>query len=173
MLKNDVVRRETPSAAVRLVQLWDELHQKPGGRWLFSRIISVAIPYTGTVRPRVKEVRAGYARVELRERRRVRNHLRSIHAIALANVGEFTGGLAMTATAPPSVRSILLKLEVEFLKKARGIVTAECVCTVPIVNGPVDHVVRTVVRDAAGVEVARVAATWRLDLHSPQRKGER
>jgi acyl-coenzyme A thioesterase PaaI-like protein len=150
--------------AARLVALWDQLQKRPGGRWLFSRIISIAIPYTGTVRPLVREVRSGYARVELHERRRVRNHLHSIHAIALTNVGEFTGGLAMTATAPANVRSILLKLEVEFLKKARGVVTAECHCTVPVVSGPVDHVVRTIIRDAAGAEVARVAATWRLDI---------
>jgi acyl-coenzyme A thioesterase PaaI-like protein len=152
------------SPAARLVRLWYRLPRTPIAAWLFSRIIRYAIPYTGTTRPLVREVRQGYARVEMRERRRVRNHLRSIHALALATVGEFTGGLAMTATAPANVRSILVKLEVEFLKKARGRVIAECHCTVPVVSGPVDHVVRTVVRDAAGVEVARVAATWRLDL---------
>lgn len=142
--------------------MWDRLKDKPGGAWLFGRIIGYAIPYTGSVHPIVREVRKGYARVELEDRRRVRNHLQSVHAIALANVGEFTGGLAMTATAPPNVRSILLRLEVDFLKKGRGKLTAECYCDVPAVTEPVDHVVRTTVRDAAGDEVARVAATWRL-----------
>jgi acyl-coenzyme A thioesterase PaaI-like protein len=156
--------RQSAPAAARLVKLWSKLHRYAGGRLLFNRIIARAIPYTGTVRPQVREVRPGYACVVMHERRRVRNHLHSIHAIALANVGEFTGGLAMTATAPPNVRSILLKLEVEFMKKARGVVTAECHCTVPVVSGPVDHVVRTVIRDAAGAEVSRVAATWRLDV---------
>ena len=98
----------------------------------------------------------------MRDRRRVRNHLNSIHAIALANVGEFAGGLAMTATAPPGVRSILVKLEVEFFKKARGTVTAECHCTVTEITDPTDHVVATVVRDRSGEEVARVTAVWRL-----------
>ena len=150
------------SQAARLIGWWDVLKDKPGGRWLFSRLIALAIPYTGALGARVLDVRAGYARVQLRERRGVRNHLNSIHAIALANVGEFTGGLAMTATAPPTVRSILVKLEVEFLKKARGVVTAECHCTVPVVTEAVDHVVDTVVRNEEGVEVARVSATWRL-----------
>jgi acyl-coenzyme A thioesterase PaaI-like protein len=141
---------------------WSRWSPRPGGRWLFGRVIAMAIPYTWSARPRVREVRPGYARVELRDRRRVRNHLRSIHALALANVGEFTGGLAMTATVPPAVRSILVKLEIEYLKKARGTVIAECHCAVPQVTESTNHEVKTVVRDAIGDEVARVTATWRL-----------
>ena len=150
------------SPAARILSIWTQLETRPAGKWLFGKIISRAIPYTGTIRPNIEEVRSGYARVQIRDRRRVRNHLDSIHAIALTNVGEFTGGLAMTATLPPDVRSILLKLEVEFLKKARGTVTAECHCTVPVVRESIDHAVTTELRDAAGDEVARVRATWRL-----------
>ena len=148
--------------AARLVGLWDKLHGLPGGQWLFSRLVGIAIPYTGSMRAIVREIRPGYARVELRDRRRVRNHLQSIHAIALTNIGEFTGGLAMTAAAPPNVRSILTRLDVEFLKKARGSVTAECSCELPRITEPVDYVVRTSVRDTSGAEVATVTATWRL-----------
>jgi acyl-coenzyme A thioesterase PaaI-like protein len=150
------------TAAARLLRAWTWLRPLPAGRWLFGRVIARAIPYTGSVHPLVQEIRSGYARVEMRDRRAVRNHLNSIHAIALANVGEFTGGLAMTATAPPDVRSILLRIEVDFLKKARGRVTAECHCTVPPVTESLDHKVVTHIRDAAGDEVARVTATWRL-----------
>ena len=143
--------------------MWDQLRGMPAGSWLFGRIIAFAIPYTGSMRADVREIRPGYARVELRDRRRVRNHLRSIHAIALTNLGEFTGGLAMTAAAPADVRSILTRIEIEFVKKARGTVIAECTCELPPVTEPIEHVVRTAVRDAAGAEVARVAATWRLE----------
>jgi acyl-coenzyme A thioesterase PaaI-like protein len=150
------------SRAAEIAGWWERLRGLPGGRWLFGRLLGFAIPYTGTVRPLIQEIRPGYARVALRDRRRVRNHLRSIHAIALANVGEFTGGIAMTATLPPDVRSILLKLDVEFLKKARGTVIAECHCVVPQVTGSVDHQVQTIIRDNAGDDVTRVTATWRL-----------
>jgi acyl-coenzyme A thioesterase PaaI-like protein len=150
-----------PNAA-ELVRLWDRLHTKPGGPWLFSRIVGHAIPYTGSMKASVLDVRPGFARVELRDRRAVRNHLDSIHAIALTNIGEFTGGLAMTASAPRNVRAILTRLEVDFLKKARGTVTAECTTSVPQVSEPTDHKVETTVRDMAGDAVARITATWRL-----------
>src|SRR5687767_1074393 len=148
--------------AKALVNLWARLHRFPGGTWLFSRIVGFAIPYTGSMRAQVRALRPGYAQVALQERRRVRNHLASIHAIALANLGEFTGGLAMTAAAPPGVRSILTRLEIDFLRKARGIVTAECSCDIPTVTEPIDYIVVTSVRDASGAEVARTRATWRL-----------
>ena len=150
------------SRAAEIAGWWQRLHRLPGGRWLFGRVIGFTIPYTGSVRPLIQEIRPGYARVVLRDRRRVRNHLHSIHALALANVGEFTGGIAMTSGLPPDVRSILLRLEIEYLKKARGTVTAECDCTVPTVTTTMDHRVQTVIRDGAGDDVARVTATWRL-----------
>ena len=153
---------QTISPAARLLQWWQRLEAKPGGRWLFARILGFGIPYTGTVRPKVLAVEPGYARVEMRDRRGIRNHLSSIHALALANVGELTGGLAMTAALDANTRSILTALHIEFKKKARGRVIAECRCTVPHVREPTDHQVRTTICNEAGEEVAAVTATWRL-----------
>ena len=153
------------ASAASLVSLWTRLRGWPGGTWLFSRIVGWAIPYTGSMRAHVLEVEPGHARVRLQERRRVRNHLNSIHAIALTNVGEFTGGLAMTAALPADVRSILLRLEIDFLKKARGTVEAVSTCAPPVVREPVDYVVTTNVRNGEGEEVARITATWRLSAY--------
>ncbi|HEX6559121.1 MAG TPA: DUF4442 domain-containing protein [Longimicrobiales bacterium] len=150
------------SAAARLLQWWQRLKDRPGGRWLFARILGAGIPYTGTIRPHVLVVEAGWARVALRDRRRVRNHLNSIHALAIANVGELTTGLAVTAALPQDVRSILTQLNVQFLKKARGSLVAECRCEVPAVTVPIEFQASSTVTDARGVEVAVVTATWLL-----------
>lgn len=150
------------SPAARLLRWWRLLEQKPGGRWLFARILNFGIPYTGSVRPRVLSVGPGYARVEISDRRRVRNHLASVHAIAIANVGELAGGLAMTATLPSDVRSILTAINVEYRKKARGRLVAECRCVVPAVREPTVHQVVSNVIDASGAVVAVVTANWKL-----------
>jgi acyl-coenzyme A thioesterase PaaI-like protein len=150
------------SPAAGLLQWWSRLESKPAGKWLFARILAFGVPYSSTARPQVLVIEPGFARVQLKDRRRVRNHLNSIHAIALANIGELTSGLAMTATLPPDVRSILTALNVEYKKKARGTLVAECRCTVPAVTESIQHLVTANVMDASGDIVATVTATWKL-----------
>lgn len=151
---------ETPGA--RLRRLWATLAPLPGGRWLFSRLLGFMVPYTGSIRATVEHFEPGHARVRLRDRRRVRNHLRSVHAIALANVGEVTTGLALIGSVGSDVRAILTGLDVRYTKKARGPLVAESECQVPHVTESIDLPVEATVRDASSDVVATVTAHWRL-----------
>ena len=103
--------------------LWDRLSAIPGGKSIFSRLVGQAAPYTGSMGAHVVELGRGHARVELPDRRRVRNHLDCVHAIALTNLAELTGNAAMAYSLPDDARFIVAGLSIEYKKKARGTIT--------------------------------------------------
>lgn len=148
--------------------MWARLSPLPGGRSLFSRMLGLMIPYTGSIHPLVLELRPGYAKVQMRDRRAVRNHLRSIHAIALMNLGEVTTGLAMSLAMPDEARGIVTGLSMEYLKKARGVLTAEC--TAPPFDASVSgrHDFHAEIVDESGDVVARATAHWLVSPVPPK-----
>lgn len=148
----------------RLLDTWNRWSRIPGGRWLFSRLIGRVAPYSGSIRPTVMDLAPGRARVTIRERRALRNPFASVHAVALANLGELTSGLAMWTLMPARLRGIVTSLRITFTKKGRGRLVAESVVVLPDVTAPMAHEVTALIRDEAGDAVAEVTVTWQLDL---------
>jgi acyl-coenzyme A thioesterase PaaI-like protein len=160
-----------PSPGERVLSLWRRLSPLPFGGALFMFVFSRIVPYSGALGARVISLEPGFVRMRLTDRRGVRNHLNSIHAIALANLGEMTSGLAMTTALPHGVRSIVTHLSIEYAKKARGAIVAESRVQAPDVRGDTEHDVRAEMRDAAGDLVATVTVRWRLSPVAAGRTG--
>lgn len=146
----------------RLRARWDRLSRFPGGRRLFSWLLGRMVPYTGTIRPHVVELAPGYAKIRMADRRAVRNHLGSVHAVALANLAEVTSGLALTVGLPPGARGIPTALTITFVRKARGTLTAEARCALPATTGEADYDLESLITDERGDVVARATVRWRI-----------
>lgn len=151
---------DTERVGTLIRSAWSRLSPLPGGKRLFSKMVGTLAPYTGTIDPHVVELRAGHCVVELEDRRRVRNHLRSVHAIALMNLAEVATGLALSAGMPDDARGILKGLSIEYLKKARGRLTASCDCEPPISSEKREYEIVGLIRDRDGDVVARATANW-------------
>lgn len=147
-----------------LLRIWRMLLTLPGGRGLFSLIIRWAIPYSGSIRASIITLEPGYCQIQLKDRRAIRNHLNSIHAVALVNLGELASGLALNVGLPVGVRGIVTQISIEYFKKARGTLFAECRCQIPEVKEDMDFYVQTVIHDASKDRVASVSVKWRLGL---------
>ncbi|GAB4185560.1 MAG: hotdog fold domain-containing protein [Wenzhouxiangellaceae bacterium] len=113
----------TQNATHALLQRFEKL---PMGLALFSRAICFKAPYFASIKPRFDELRPGYARASIKKRRRVTNHLGTVHAIAMANLCEFVGGTLMEVSIDRSMRWIPKGMDIRYVAKATTDVTATC-----------------------------------------------
>ena len=67
-----------------VLKTWRRVSALPGGKQLFSKVVSHKAPYFNSIGARVQELRPNYARVTMRKRRAVQNHIGTVHAIAVA-----------------------------------------------------------------------------------------
>ena len=155
--------RANPSPGRQLLAQWQRLSHLPFGKRLFSWVVGRTAPYTGTVGGVFTDIRPGYARVELRDRRAIRNHLASIHAVALVNLAEMTSGVALMTALPTGVRGIVTGLSIEYVKKARGTLVATTIADAPAtVTEPMTHEVIATITDDKGDVVAVCKVQWKL-----------
>ncbi len=142
-----------------LLDRWKWFLAVPLGRWFFARLLGWLVPYVGPLSAEVEELARGQARVSMRERWSLRNHLRSIHAVALVNLGELTANLALSTLQPKGGRFIVTGVQAEYLKKARGRVTCRVALGAewPDVSEGVAEIT-----DRDGDLVCRVKVGWNL-----------
>jgi len=143
--------------AASVLSQYRRLSRWPMGRWLFSRAVCFRAPYFATIAPRFIALEPGRCEVKIRDRRRVHNHIGTVHAIALCNLAELSAGVMTEASLPATMRWIPKGMTVEYLKKARGTMRAIATPDIPIVGSAAgyDLPVAVSVFDPQGDEVFR------------------
>jgi acyl-coenzyme A thioesterase PaaI-like protein len=155
---------------VSVLSLYRRITRWPAGHWIFSRLVCFKAPYFATIAPRFVALEPGRCEVRIRDRRRVHNHLGTVHAIALCNLAELSAGVMTDASIPGDMRWIPRGMTVEYLKKAVGTlhgVAAPESAVRSAVDG-YDWPVDVQVTDAAGVTVFRARVMMWV---SPRKQG--
>lgn len=106
--------------ASNVLSLYRRMARWPTGRWLFSRAVCFKAPYFASIAPSIETLEPNRCVATIRHRRKVTNHLGTVHAIALCNLAELSAGLMVDASLPPSMRWIPKGMSVEYVKKAAG-----------------------------------------------------
>lgn len=93
------------------------------GKRIFTAAYTFKAPYFGSIAPRVVDMRPNYGEVVVPNRRRNRNHIGTVHAIAVCNGLEMAMGSLAEATVPDDKRWLPKGMEVAYLAKSTGDVT--------------------------------------------------
>src|SRR3954469_1112163 len=108
----------------QVLSLWRTCTSIPVvGARVFSFAFAQKAPYFSSVRPRFTVLEANHAELVVPDRRRVHNHLGTVHAIALCNGLEAAMGALAEATIPASRRWIPKGMTVSYTAKAVGNIT--------------------------------------------------
>ncbi|PTU30878.1 hotdog fold domain-containing protein [Stenotrophobium rhamnosiphilum] len=145
-----------------VLKAYQALSRRPLGKFIFSRGLCLKAPYFSSIKPLISELRPAYCEVQMSKRRAVQNHIGTVHAIAMCNMAELSGGLMTDVTIPTTHRWIPKGMTVEYLKKAntnlKAIAQPEAT---PDWSVAQDYWVKVEVQDTAGEIVFRARiAMW-------------
>lgn len=109
----------------QVLTMWQKTSALPVvGSRVFSVLFAQKAPYFASIRPRFLTIEPNRAELLIPKRRRVHNHLGTVHAIALCNGLEAAMGALAEATIPADKRWIPKGMEVAYTAKA----TSDIVC---------------------------------------------
>ena len=152
-----------------------QLDAAKGGRvgWV-SRLMQEVIPFNRPHRLRVVKLSEQECQVSLPWRRRNLNHLRTMHACALATAAEYASGLCvLSALGIENKRLIMSDLAMTYRRRAES----ACLATAKLPDSELkdlkteleresrgSFVLRSTVKDAEGEVVADAEITWHVKL---------
>jgi len=123
------------------------------------------VPYVGTSLIRVEELTEDRVVASIPNKHKVQNHIKNVHATAMALLAETTSGFVTAMNLPDDKLPLIKSLHVDFKKRTTGAMRAvatisaeqkEKICKEPRGDFPVEvHVT-----DASGAEPIRCEMIW-------------
>jgi acyl-coenzyme A thioesterase PaaI-like protein len=88
--------------------------------WLISKLLGSVVPLVGTAGLRFDEITPERVVVSIRNRRPVQNHIKGVHAAAMALLAETATGFCVGMNLPDDKLPLIKTLKVDYLKRASG-----------------------------------------------------
>jgi len=148
----------------KILNIYNKFNRLPMGNVLFSKALCLKAPYFRSIKPVFTRLESGFGELTIKNRRRVQNHLKSVHAIAMCNMCELVGGSVIEATLPSHLRWIPKEMNVQYLKMAKTDLTASCRLEGIEWKDSMDLPLTVDVKDENGVVVLRAVITMYISL---------
>ena len=138
----------------KTLNLYKQTTKFPLGNYIFTKGLTFQAPYFSTIHPLVTDLSSGLCKVEIKERRSIRNHIGTINAGAMCTLSELTGGLAVEASIPSNLRWLPKEMTVNYTKKAKGKLIGDCSFD-PNILAPGDIKIPIEIKDESGDTVLK------------------
>ena len=151
----------------RLNRVMNNLERLPAG-WqtrVRSFIIGKIIPFAGTASCRVEKLTNNVCVVKIKKRRKVGNHIGTLHAAAMALAAESATGFVTAMNVPDSRVLVIRNMNLTYLKRTKGDLTA----TATLSDADLERLkneekgdisVPVVLKDAEGTESVTAEMIW-------------
>lgn len=132
---------------------------------ILSRLFGRYVPYVGTSGLIYEELSAERVVVTVKNRRPVQNHIKNVHAAAMALLAETASGFVVAMNLPDDKLPLIKSLKVDYLKRTQGDMCAVATLTPEqitlIRTQPKGEVlVETIVTDESGESPIRCEMLW-------------
>lgn len=134
-------------------------------RWLLSFLFGRTVKFAGTAAVQVEQLNERQARLKLRNKSKVQNHIGSVHAAATALLGESASGFLLGMHVPDDKIPLLKSMQIQYLKRSTGHLTAlaelddsQIALLQSAEKGEVS--IRVTIKDQLGVEPVEALYIW-------------
>ncbi|POG73523.1 ribosomal protein L1-like protein [Rhizophagus irregularis DAOM 181602=DAOM 197198] len=116
-----------------------------------------------TMDMRITTLDKGFCSGVLKEQKRIHNPFNSIHAAALCTFAETIGGLAVFSKLTDKDRAIVTRINMEYFKKARGLITATSQFNLGEISGQTEKECEVILKNEALDTVAKATVFWSIN----------
>ncbi len=102
----------------KTLKIFKYLSRFPLGNRLFSSIVCRTAPYFASASPLVTLLEVNHCECVIKKRKRVTNHINTMHVIAICNGLEMAMGVMAEASVPDHLRWLPKGMNVEYTAKA-------------------------------------------------------
>jgi len=133
--------------------------------WLLTTLFGRTIKFAGTAGIKVETLDFQQAKLRLANRKKVQNHIGSVHAAATALLGESASGFLLGMHVADDKIPLLKSMQIQYLKRSTGALTAQAQLDDTQISqirstDKGEVVIRVLIKDQLGVEPVEALYTW-------------